>query len=166
MNLRLITLFFALVLIAGCASNKSNSTDTKFSQTTLKVFTSAASKRVNDRALRQRHGKQVEQSLNSQQLFKAIEYVGDGQDIAGELNTLRITFVYISEGASEWPLQAKVHYLLELDGKSLLNKVYEVEATQYNAQKACNGCNAKDTALTLLTEKLLLDVKSELAKQK
>ncbi len=153
------------LLLSGCGSKPPASSQGPIIDQHLKVFTYGDRKEV-DTKLRLVHGRQISADIATRNWFASSEYVGDSRDISGFDTTLRITFVFVHQGNTEWPLEIKAHYQLEDRNKTRFNDVFEIKATQFNAQKICSGCSAEQTALKMLTEQVLADIQTKLTTDK
>lgn len=153
--LKKLTAVCFLLLISACGSKTTEVPTGPLYKETLTLFTYGAADKALEKKLRKIHGQQLAESLASKALFNHTEYQGDSRDIAGHDTRLRITFVYAQQETTRWPLEIKAHYLLEQNNKTLFNHVYQVKATPYSANSHCQGCNPEQTALTMLTNKVL-----------
>ncbi len=152
------------LLLAGCGSKPPAKPQGPLIDQHLKIFTYGDRKEI-DTKLRLVHGRQMSADIATRNWFASSEYVGDSRDISGFETTLRITFVFVQQGRTQWPLEVKAHYLLEDRNKTLFNDVFEIKVTQFNAQKICSGCSAEETALKMLSEQVLADIATKLGKR-
>ncbi|WMS86275.1 hypothetical protein [Pleionea litopenaei] len=154
------------LFLAACGGGAANNQQGPLSSEPLAIYTYANSN-PNDRnqmEFRKNYGAKITNELKQRNLFSTANYIGDGQDISGQKVVLRVTFLYLTNANGDWPMEAKVHYLLERDGESIFNRVYRVEATRYNAATECAGCDAKTTVLTMLNKKVVPDLTAELSR--
>lgn len=162
MQFRLLTFFATIVLLVACGSKGPVEDQGPLINNNLKIFTYGDAYKPLEKKLRLIHGRELSASIAQQNLFASSEFVGDGRDISGYNTTLRVTFLYAQQGQNEWPLEIKAHYILENDGTTLFNDVYQVTATQYNTPKLCAGCSAEQAALKMLQQKVLPELKTAL----
>ncbi len=162
MHFRLVTIVAIILLLLACGSKGPVKEQGPLINDHLKIFTYGDAYKPLEKKLRLIHGRELSASLAQQTLFASSEYVGDGRDISGYDTTLRVTFLYAQQGQSEWPLEIKAHYILENNGTTLFNDVYQVTATQYNTPKLCAGCSAEQAALKMLQQKILPELKTAL----
>lgn len=162
MHFRLVTIVAITLLLAACGSKGPVRDQGPLINNDLKIFTYGDAYKPLEKKLRLIHGRELSASIAQQSLFASSEYVGDGRDISGYDTTLRVTFLYAQQDPNEWPLEIKAHYILENDGTTLFNDVYQVSATQYNTPKLCTGCSAEQAALKMLQQKVLSELKTAL----
>ncbi|WP_144392779.1 hypothetical protein [Pleionea sediminis] len=149
-------LFLTMVLgLYGCGSKSTNENDGPLMDKSLQLFTYGDAYKPLEKKLRIIHGRELAQAIDEKLIFAATQYEGDGRDISGFTTTLRVTFLYAQKSQNEWPLELKAHYILENDGKTIFNEVYQVTATQFNASSVCQGCNSETAALKMLKNKVL-----------
>jgi hypothetical protein len=149
-----------LLLLVSCGSKPPVKAQGPLINQPLKIFTYGDRKEI-DTKLRLMHGRELSADIAARNWFASSEYVGDSRDIAGFDTTLRITFVFVQQGKTEWPLEIKAHYQLEDQHAILFNEVFEIKATQFNAQKHCPGCSAEQTALKMLAEQVLAEMENK-----
>jgi hypothetical protein len=150
-----------LLMVAGCGSKPTTEPSGPLINRPLKIFTYGDRKEI-DTKLRLMHGRELSADIATRNWFSSAEYVGDSRDIAGFDTTLRITFVFVHQGQRQWPLEIKAHYQLEDQRNILFNEVFEIKATQFNAQKHCPGCSAEQTALKMLSEQVMTEINNKL----
>ncbi len=147
-------------------------------QSTSYLAGSSRSHSVKMQKLREGYANELMNVLKTEKRFSSVKYVGDGREALGYPLMMKVSFLYVLQGKQGWPIEVKVHFLLEevksfqteksnhqqkksvknktiAEKKVLFNQVYH---SQLKNNKHCKNCTPEMAITKALNEKLMPDL--------